>query len=208
MAEWALTIEPREPGRPRRDRAAGYVPAVVYGRGRESEAVRIAEKALRDFLAAGGHHHVVTLRRPGDGQALAAVVKEIQRDPVRGRVLHVDFQAVSQDTRIRARVPVVVHGEEQVEKAGAVVQHQLHELEIECLPADLPERIDVDVRGLAPGESVHVRDLVPPKGVEILEDEDAVVASVVIPRAVEAALKAEEGGAEAEAPASPDSGGA
>lgn len=208
MAEHALTIEPREPGRPGRDRAAGYVPGVVYGQGRESEAVRVAEKELREFLLAGGHHHVVTLREAGDGRTLAAVVKEIQHDPVRGRVLHVDFQAVSLHTRIRARVPLVVHGEAQVEKAGAVVQHQLRELEVECLPADLPEQIDVDVRRLAPGEAVHVRDLTPPPGVAILEDEDAVVASVVIPRAVEAALKAEEGTEGQEGAAAPGSGGA
>lgn len=206
MAEHALKVEPREPGRPGRERRAGYVPAVVYGRGRASEAIRVAEKDLREFLAAGGHHHVVTLTAPGG--SFAAVVKEIQHDPVRGRVLHVDFQAVSLDTRIRARVPVVIHGEAQVEKAGAVVQHQLHELEVECLPADLPEEIDVDVRALAPGEAVHVRDLTPPPGVEILEDEDAVVASVVIPRAVEAALKADVGEAGEEGQSQPGSGGA
>lgn len=205
MAEFSLTVEPRPAGRPRRDRAEGYVPGVVYGRGQEPESVRVREKDLREFLAAGGHRHVVQLTRAGSrAKPRAAVVKELQRDPVRGRVLHVDFLTVSLDTRIRARVPIVVHGEEQAKKTGGVVQHQMHEIEVECLPGDLPESISVDVSRLRPGDAVHVRDLRAPEGVTLMEDGDAMVASVVIPRAVEAARKAEESGTTAEATSEPD----
>ncbi|MBE3589737.1 MAG: 50S ribosomal protein L25 [Firmicutes bacterium] len=190
MAELTLPIEPRVPGHPNRDRREGYVPAVVYAHGQPAEAVRVPEKRLREVFGAGGEHHVIRLVEEG-GPARAAIVKEVQRDPVHGKVLHVDFQAVSLTERIRAEVPVVVVGEEALEKAGWILQHQLHAVEVECLPGDLPDHIEVDVSGRHPGEAVHVRDMAVPPGVTVLEDEDAVVAAVLAPRTAE---EPEEGG--------------
>lgn len=207
MAEFSLTVEPRPAGRPRRDRAEGFVPGVVYGQGQEPESVRVSERDLRDLLASGGHRHVVHLKKTGSrAKPRAAVIKEMQRDPLRGRVLHVDFLTVSLDTKIRAQVPILVHGEEQAKKTGGIVQHQMHEIEVECLPGNLPEAIVVDVADLRPGDAVHVRDLRAPEGVAFVEDAGALVVSVVIPRAVEAARKAEESGTPAEAEEASDDG--
>lgn len=200
MAELTLPIEPRTPGHPNRDRREGYVPAVVYAHGQPAESIRVPEKRLREVFGTGGEHHVIRLV-PEGGPARTAIVKEVQRDPVQGKVLHVDFQAVSLTEQIRAQVPVVIVGEEQIEKAGWIVQHQLHAFEVECLPADLPEAIQVDVSGHHPGEAVHVKDVAVPAGVTVLEDEDAVVVAVVAPRAAELPEEGEEAPAEGEAEA-------
>lgn len=200
--EFVLAAAPRVAGHPRRDRAAGYVPAVVYGHGVSARALRVEGKALLTLLASGGAHHLVRLGVDGEPEPFTVVIKEVQRHPVSRDVRHVDFQAVSAREAIHAEVPVRVVGEEQVQKAGAVLQVLLHALRASCLPADLPERIEARVVGLVAGQSLLVRDLDVPPGVTVLNDPDEAVVHVLAPRTSaeeEPAPQAGDAGAKTEA---------
>jgi large subunit ribosomal protein L25 len=198
--EFTLEAWPRQPGHPRRDRREGFVPAVVYGHGFAPRALRVQARALDALLVRGGAHHLVRIRIAGEAEPHTVVVKEVQRHPVTRRVEHVDFQAVAAGERIHAEVPLHLVGEAEVVRAGAVLQIGLHSVRVACLPQDLPERLDVPVAGLSPGQMLTVRDLRAPQGVHILNDPDEVVVHVLLPRA--AAAEASTGGGDAAKPAS------
>ncbi|HVB10082.1 MAG TPA: 50S ribosomal protein L25 [Bacillota bacterium] len=190
MAEWNLTGSPRASGHPQRARHEGQVPAVLYGRGVASESLAIDRHALLTLLQRGGAHHVIRLK-VASGQALPAMIKEIQWHPVDGTLVHVDFHAVSMSESIHAEVPLRITGDAEVHKKGAIIEQERHELAVSCLPDDLPETITVDVSGLAVGESLTVGDLPLPKGVRALDAASDLVVSVVLPRAAEEPAAAE-----------------
>lgn len=175
----------REPGHPRRDRRAGHVPAVLYGHGLAPVSLRVAERSLGAVLGRGGAHHLLALSVAGEASPHTVVVKELQHHPVTRHVLHVDFQAVSASERLHAEVPLRVLGEDVVTKAGGVLDVVLHHLRVSCLPADLPERVDVDVARLSVGAQLTVAQLPLPSGVSVLADPDEVVLHVVAPRTAE-----------------------
>lgn len=182
MQELTLEARPREAGKnPRLLRRSGYVPAVVYGRGREPQSIAVEAKALAAILDLAGRHHVVTV----GGQA--TLVQEVQRESTTGRLLHVDFHAVVLGEKVHAELPLRVRGEEKLHKVtGAIVQRQLTELRVACRPSELPDYLTVDVADLKAGESVTVGDLTLPAGVESLQEAAEVVISILAPR-VEAA---------------------
>ncbi len=183
MAEtFSLTAEVREAGHPRRERAAGYVPAVMYGHGVPPRALRVEARALAALLKRGGAHHLLQLVFAGEDEGRTVVVKEIQHHPVTREVLHVDFQAVSAAERIHAEVPLHVVGEEQIARSGGVLQVMLHAVRVSCLPASLPERIEVPVAGLSIGQTLTVSELTVPEGVVVLNDPGEAVAHVLPPR--------------------------
>jgi len=190
--QYALSSEHRAPGHGNRDRAAGFVPAVMYGHRVDPVVLRVEQGALGALLTRGGAHHLIELTVQGQDAPHTVVVKEIQHHPVSRRVVHIDFQAVSAKERIHAEVPLRLLGEEAVAKAGAVLQVLLHSLHISCLPGDLPERLDVEVAGVAVGHSLAVRDIRVPEAVQVLNDADEVVLSVLPPRTVEPEAPAAE----------------
>lgn len=202
--EFALAAAPRTPGHPRRDRREGYVPAVVYGHGVPSRAVRVEARALDTLLHRGGAHHLVRLTLQGEPEPRTVVIKEIQRHPVTRQVRHVDFQAVAAHERIHAEVPLRLRGEEQVAKTGGLLQVLLHTLRVSCLPADLPDHIEVAVGDLTIGQTVTVGDLTVPAGVTLEHDPGEAVAHVLAPRtAATEEGAAPAGGAPQAAPSSP-----
>lgn len=211
----ALVAEARDAtgkGVARRLRAAGRIPAVVYGRGVASKAISIDPSALLRLLQSSGAgiNTLVELRL--DGAARTVLVKELQRDPVRGRPLHADFYLVELDKTVEVSVPIRLVGKAQGVEFGGILDHPLREIELECLPRAIPESVEVDVSALGVGDSIHVRDLVLPDGVQVRTDADQAVASVIAPSVVEEpvaakAVEAEEGVAEGEeAAASEESG--
>ena len=215
-----LTIRKRaETGtRPvRRLRRQALVPGVVYGRDMEPLPVSVNQRELVRLLhSKKGEHALVTLRLE-DGKAWEkpALVHAVQHDPVDGHVLHVDFHAILLTERVKVKVSVVLTGEPMgVKQEGGILEHFLREVEVECLPTDIPTGVEFDVSALKIGDTVHVRELVPPKGATILTEPSGVIASVQKPKeekpAEEAAPAAEpevlrekkpeaEAGAEAEA---------
>lgn len=179
MAEQRLVATPRDgagKGVARKLRAAGRVPAVLYGHGMEPLSLSVdALELLHVFHTGAGTNVLVDLEV--DGAEHLAMPREIQRDHIKGKYIHVDFLAVRRDERIVVSVPVRIVGESPGVKAGGVVEHHLWELQVECLPTNVPEGIDADISTLDIGSSLRVADLVAPDGVTILSNsEDSVVA--------------------------------
>lgn len=189
-----------EPGRPtgsaasRRLRAAGRIPAVVYGHSVEATPVSVDRRDLRAALSgASGVNQLLSLDVAGTHHL--ALARVLQRDPVRGTVTHVDFQVVSRDEVVSAEVPVVLVGEARaVEQEKGMLEHPLTSLTIRARPGSIPTAIEVDVSGLAIGDAVRVGQLRLPSGVttDIDPEEPVVVAAGL-------SVAAEEAGAEAAA---------
>jgi len=194
----------------RKLRAAGQVPAVLYGHGMDPLSIAIDSKELFHALhGSAGTNVLVDL--VVEGKEHLALPREIQRDHVRGQYLHVDFLAVRRDEKVEVDVPIRVVGESAGVKAGGVLEHHLWDLHVECFPGDVPDGIDADISALQVGDSLKVGDLVPPKGVSILTPADESVLGVVTPQArvlEEAVAVGAEGEAEAEAEAAADGGAA
>lgn len=197
MGQNDLLVEVRETkgkGAARKLRAGGRVPAVLYGRGQESRSLSLDPHALQKLLHASdaGMNTLIDLRiSGGDGPERVVLVKEIQRDPVRGHPLHVDLYQVDLAASVEVSVPIHLMGRPQgVELRDGILDHSLRELEIECLPRAIPESIEVEVSALDIGDSIHVRDLTLPAGVTLRSDPDLSVASVVAARVVEEAAAA------------------
>ena len=198
MAVNALVAEVRDAtgkGVARKLRAAGRIPAVVYGRGTESRAISVDPKALVQLLQKGGAGMNTLIELSVDGTAKTVLVKELQRDPVRGRPLHTDFYLVDLDQKVVVSGPIRLTGRAPGVELGGILDHPLREIELECLPRAIPESIDVDVSALDVGDSIHVRDLELPEGVSVQSDVNLAVASVVAPVVVEepVAEEVEEG---------------
>ncbi len=182
----------------RKLRAAGRVPGVLYGQGMEPVSVAVEAKDLYHVLhTAAGTNVLVDLVI--DGKKHLALPREIQRDHIRGRFVHVDFLAISRDEKITVDVPIRVVGESPGVKQGGVVEHHLWDLHVECFPGDVPEAIEADVSYLELGNAIRVGELVPPKGVTILTAAEETVLSVVTPQVlrVEEEIPAEAVEAEA-----------
>ncbi len=162
---------------------AGQIPAIVYGRGREPIAVSVDRHDFELFIA---HHAagaaVVDLSIEGQKKPIPAMIRDVQRSAVKGNVLHIDFLEISMDKPVHAVIQLSLVNDPEGVKAGGVLTINLHELNIEAKPKDLPEVIEADVAALEIGDSLHVSDVVAPAGVTILDDADAIVASVQAPR--------------------------
>lgn len=208
MAEQKLVASKREgTGKSvtRKLRAAGRVPAVLYGHGMEPISLSVDSRELLHLFHTGaGTNVLVDLVVDGDDHL--AMAREVQRDHIRGRFVHVDFLAVSRDQRITVSVPVRLIGESAGVKAGGVLEHHLWDLQVECLPSDVPEAIEADVSALEIGYSLRVGDLVAPEGATVLTNPDESVVAVTQPQArveVEEAAEAAEAAAEAAEGAAP-----
>ncbi|MDR2053729.1 MAG: 50S ribosomal protein L25 [Treponema sp.] len=180
-------------GDARRVRRAGRIPAVIYGR--SGNALTIDLNALEFSAGVKGISGSTIVKVNVDGKAVDAFVKDTQRNILDGQILHVDFYEVETDTLLRARVPVHVTGNPVGVRNGGIFESPLHEVEVESLPRNLPERITVDVSALDVNQSIHVRDLALGDGVRLISGADQVVALVKFAKAEEAAASAEEAAA-------------
>jgi large subunit ribosomal protein L25 len=205
-------------GAARRVRSAGQVPGIVYGHGMEPIPVSVDARELYHIMHTDAGSNVLIDLAVGSDNHLT-LAREIQRDHVRGRFLHVDFLAVRRDEKITVEVPVELIGESHGVKEGGVVEHHLWEIRVQCFPGDVPERIEGEITKLGIGDSLRASELVLPPGVEMLTDPEETVVSVVPPpilqveeevaeavegeeaEAVAEGVTAEEGEAPAEQPA-------
>jgi large subunit ribosomal protein L25 len=179
-----LKAEPRSgtgKGASRKLRAAGHVPAVVYGRGETTRNVTVNAHELSRLLSrVHVENTVIELDIAGEG-SLKALVREIQTHAFRDAVLHIDFYQIHAGESVTVSVPLRFVGAAPGVKTGGMLQHALDELEIRCMPDAIPESIEVDISGLEIGDSVHVSQITLPEGVESLEDPDRSVCSVLPP---------------------------
>lgn len=175
----------------------GLVPAVIHNHGAASIHVMAPEAELIKVYREAGKHHPLNLEA-GD-QKFLALIKDVQMDPVRRRMEHVVFQAIRQDEKVEAEIPIHLEGEIPAEKTGLIVLRQLDTLQVEALPKDLPDEIIADATGLAElHDKITVGDLPLPEGVTALTEADHPVVTVAEPRSV-AAEDAAEAEAEGEA---------
>lgn len=179
-------------------RKEGNIPSVLYGMKEQTVPLKMDAKTFIKMLShLEGKHPIVKLEIEGDAHLDSpAIIKEIQRDPVNNSIIHVDFLKIRLDQKIHTSVPVVLVGQSEGVKMGGVLDHQLRELEIECLALQIPAHIEIDVTNLVLGHSIHVSDITPPEGVKILTDPDRVVVSIHVPRTLEAKAATEEEKAE------------
>jgi len=188
MEEIFLDVEPREQigkGKVKGLRDAGFIPAVIYGEGKNSQAIKVSHKQLFHLL----HQHrleniVINLKVTDDKKQKthACLIKEIQYEPVKGDIVHVDFNEISLTKVIKVNVPITAKGEPiGVKTEGGSLEHILWEVEVECLPTAIPKGIEVDVSNLKIGDTIHVKDIAFPAEVKVLTPADAIVLSCAEP---------------------------
>src|ERR671929_1096498 len=180
----------------RRLRREGMIPGVLYGSGKQSYAICVPERELRRVLTgAGGLHAILDVVLEGQKTTHASILKDYQQDPLRGRISHVDLQEVRLDQPIHAQVAVQLVGEPVGAKEGGVLSQVQREINVEALPMEIPEHIELDVSGMAIGDTLRLADLPEREGVKYLDDlEGTVLATVTLPtREVEPEEVVEEG---------------
>ena len=191
----------------RRTRREGRVPAVLYGGdGGGATPIAVAPKALLKILhSEAGQNTLISLKLAGTGDT-RVLVKDFQLDPITHEVLHADFYRVAMDKLLQVTIPIVVQGEPKgVKQQGGVLEHIRREIEIECLPADIPENVVVDVSELMLHQGVRVRDIATNPKWTAKSDPDLMLVHVIMPKAEEVAAPAETVAAAATAtPAEPE----
>jgi large subunit ribosomal protein L25 len=176
-----LEAQKREPGNKnaaRRVRREGKVPAVVYGAGKATTAVAVdPRQVLRILKSESGHNTIFDLAL--DSDRVKAMIVDWQFEPLKGQLLHVDLQRIAMDQKLTVTVPVVLKGEAQgVKTEGGILEQLLREVEIECLPADIPKSIEADVSHLVFGVEIRVKDLVHSDKVKFLTNENQMIAHI------------------------------
>ena len=171
----------------RRLRRAGFIPGVLYGNGKKPHAIFVPERELRRVLTgAGGLHAILDVVLEGQKTTHASILKDYQQDPLRGHISHFDLHEVRLDQPIQASVNVQLVGEPAGAKEGGVLSQVQREINVEALPMEIPEHIDLDVSGMAIGDTMRLADLPPLEGVKYLDDpEETVLATVTLPTRVE-----------------------
>ena len=205
MADVKLNAEVREErgtGAARKLRREGLVPAILYGDGKDSISLKVNYKELYTALhTRGGEHTILDLQVEGGDikkpLKKTVIVKEVQHDYLKDAILHVDFAVISLKEKIVVKVPIAETGEAKGVSQGGVIGHILRELEVECLPADIPENIVIDITALNIGDSIKVSDIAPPPSVKFLNDPDLTVITLTPPRVEEVAEPTAEVAAEA-----------
>ncbi|MCX7926763.1 MAG: 50S ribosomal protein L25 [Candidatus Omnitrophica bacterium] len=172
----------------------GFIPAVVYSNGTESLPIKVSR---HEFLTLYHHHRlenaIINLHIKDDKKkSRSCMIKEIQYDPVHGDILHIDFHEISLTKTLKVNVPVVTVGEAVgVKQEGGSLEVVMWQIEVECLPTDIPKHIEVDISHLKIGEAVHVKEIICPPKVKILSDPEAVVVAVSAPMKEEITAPAE-----------------
>ncbi len=182
----------------RRVRVSGLIPAVIYGAGQESQAITVDPKSILKILHSDSGHNTIFDLNITDGAGAKAMIVDWQYEPVKGSLLHIDLKRIAMDKAMRVSVPIMLEGIPLgVKLGGGVLDQVLREIEIECLPGDIPSHIDVDVSGLDLYGAIHVSDLPHIGSIKFLEAEEMLVAHVTT-------IKEEEAPAEVVAAAEPE----
>jgi large subunit ribosomal protein L25 len=174
----------------RRVRVAGQIPAVVYGAGQEPVAVVVDPKAVTRILhSESGHNTIFDLNVENSASGvIKAMIVDWQNEPIKGKLLHIDIKRIAMDKPMRVSVPIQLVGVPVgVKSQGGILEHVLREVEVECLPADIPSHLDVDVTNLALNTAIHVSDLPHSGSIKFLGEENATVAHVTAVKAEAAA---------------------
>jgi len=195
---------------------AGFLPAVVYSQGKDALPIKISRGTLLKLM----HQHrlesiIINLKIKDDklennglasnsqshkkAKARPCLVKEIQHNPVSEEIIHVDFNEISLTEAIKVNVPIETKGDAAgVKQEGGSLEHLLWEIEVECLPTNIPKNVQVDINALKMGEAIYVKDIILPQGIKVLNDPTAIVLHVIAPMKEEVPVEAVEGEVTAE----------
>ncbi|MCG2712583.1 MAG: 50S ribosomal protein L25 [Candidatus Omnitrophica bacterium] len=181
-------------------RMRGIAPAVIYAKNEKPVQVSVDQREFIKFLHKHGETAIISLQTEGDSKDETVIIKEIQYDTVKSRVMHIDFQRIKLDEKIRVHIPLVTKGDADAPgvKEGGNLEHILREVEIESLPGNIPKEIAVDVSNMKIGDVIHVKELPVSVGVEILNDPDQAAVLIKFEAEEKAEEKIEEGAAEPE----------
>lgn len=194
-----------------RVRMSGSVPAIVYGKSMDPVCLEVDSKKITSVFSAGANQNVlITLKIKGEGkdkQTIQVLAHDVQKDPMKDTIMHVDFLKVNMEEEIKTKVSIVLVGEPTgVKLDGGILVHSLRQLEVKCLPGEIPDKISVDVSALKINESIHVSEIVLPKGVTILTSKEDAVAIVTSPTKEEEVAPVVEAAVTAEGAAVPAAG--
>ena len=183
MEQRVLTIEARDSlgkNACRRLRAKAKIPAIVYGKGMESVAIAVDRKELELAIEGeGGINHLITLKGAGPLDGNVVIVADLTRHCLKSRMLHVDLHKINLQENVKVKVPISITTIAKGIKDGGIQDIVMHEIEIECLPGQIPEHIDLDVSELGVGDSLHVSDLLLPSGLKVLDDPSATIVNIL-----------------------------
>ena len=186
MSEPTVTVQLREQtgkNANRRLRAAGEIPAVVYGGDADSAAIRVDGKSVLRLIREGGENAVFLLQLEGTERTRHSMIRDLQWNPLTGALVHIDFQRVKMDQEVQVAVPVALTGSpEGVKTEGGLVEFITREIAVTCLAGDIPSSIELDVSALHIGQHVEAGELVLPDAVRLDEDDKRVIVSVAAPR--------------------------
>jgi large subunit ribosomal protein L25 len=183
MERRELTVELRSKtgkGISRRLRAQGLIPGIVYGKGMETVPVSVNPRELNAAISGeGGNNNLLTLKGGEGLDGNVVIVADLLRDPLKRKAMHVDLHKINLTEKIKFEVPINLVGIAAGVIAGGLLDFAKHVIEVECLPTQIPEHIDVDVTELTINHSIHVVDLIIPEGIKVLEDPKAAVVSIL-----------------------------
>lgn len=182
MQQKTMSIELRDrvgKGVARKLRANGRVPGVVYGKGVEPVAVSVDAKELAGAIVGeGGRNNLITLQGGESLSGSVVIVADLQKAALKGTFVSVDLHKINMDEKVRVHVPVALVGTAAGVKEGGMLDVVMHSVDLECLPAQIPEHVEVDVTGLSIGNAIHVGELTLPAGVKALDDPKATIVSI------------------------------
>ncbi len=176
-------------------KTGGFIPAVVYSQGKEATPIKLSRHDLLTLI----HHHrlenaIISLKIKDDQKKAtrSCMIKEMQHDPVKGEIVHIDLNEISLTKAIKVNIPVVTTGESAgVKQDGGAIEYILWEIEIECLPTAIPKNIEVDISALKIGDTVHVKDIKFPADIKVLSDQASVVLTIASPMKEEVVVPVE-----------------
>jgi len=207
MATASLNASPRSEsgkGAARKLRAAGQVPGIIYGHGRQPEALTISAREF-DRLSEKVRITSTVIELSLSGRSARTLIREIQRHPIKRELLHVDFQELVAGEKVVVSVPLRFTGTaDGVKNGGGILEEVMHQIHVRCDPANIPDHVDVDVTPLTIGHSFHISDLKLPEGVEVMDDSENTVVVVSAPKAEEVVAPVAEGAVAVDAAAEPE----
>ncbi|SHG43080.1 LSU ribosomal protein L25P [Thermosyntropha lipolytica DSM 11003] len=172
-------------GKLNRLKKEGYVPGIVYGKTKEALPIAVNSRHINKIFSTYGFRGLFNLEIEGEEKPVTVLLREMQTHPVTKEMIHLDFFAIDMNEEITSEVPIVIAGEEEILKKGGILQLGVKEVEVECLPKDLPEAIICDISALDIGDHMTVGDLKAPAGVKIISDPDSIVVTILAPKVSE-----------------------
>ncbi|HOK56826.1 MAG TPA: 50S ribosomal protein L25 [bacterium] len=172
-------------GTARKLRSKGYIPGILYGPDTEPVPIKLEKKSSEKIILHLTSHNIMAemkLKKNGQEETIQVVLKDIQTDPIKDEIIHLDFYKLSSERPVIMEIPVIIKGKSIGEEKGGILEHELREIKVEGLPGNIPENIEIDIKDLDFGHAILVKDIKMPEGVKILEDENRVVVTVLKPK--------------------------